>query len=56
MAWYPDWVVALDDCATSDDGLRYGRSIVTPDNARDIIRELARMSREIKALEATREP
>jgi hypothetical protein len=40
MPWYPDWLVALGECSKSDDGVRYGRAIVQPRHARDIIEQL----------------
>ena len=44
MAWYPDWVVALDDVAKGRPG-----AVVTQRNAQDIIRELEQLTRDLKA-------
>jgi hypothetical protein len=46
MAWYPDWVVALDDTAKGKPNAN-----VTPDNARDAIREIKKLQARIKELE-----
>jgi hypothetical protein len=50
MPWYPDWLVALDECAKSNDGVRYGRAIVQPRHARDIIEQLTALKRENERL------
>lgn len=52
MPWYPDWLVALDECAKSEEGARYGRGIVLPRHARDIIAQLTALKRENKRLRA----
>jgi hypothetical protein len=46
MAWYPDWVVALDDVA---EGKPY--ATVTQRNAQDVIREIKKMQARIAELE-----
>ena len=45
MAFYPEWVVVLDDVAS---GLPHAK--ITQDNAKDIIREIKRMQAEILEL------
>jgi hypothetical protein len=55
MPWYPDWLVALGECSKSDDGVRYGRAIVQPRHARDIIEQLTALKRENKQLRAERD-
>jgi hypothetical protein len=62
MPWYPDWLVALSECAKSEGGKgidqrgeRYGRAIVQPHHARDIIEQLTALKRENKQLRAERD-
>lgn len=46
MAFYPDWVVALNDVAKGTEHAK-----VTQRNARDIIREIEKMQARIAELE-----
>jgi hypothetical protein len=46
MAWYPDWVVALDEVAKGIEGAR-----VTRRNAEDAVREIKKLQAKITALE-----
>lgn len=46
MAWYPDWVVALDDVSKDKPG-----AVITSRNAQDIIREIEKMQARIAELE-----
>ena len=46
MAWYPDWVVALDNVAEGLSG-----ATISQRNAQDIIREIEKMQARIAELE-----